>query len=343
MRRALILALTAGVLAAGCSKEGLRRRKKLTMYCSAQHAWCELMARRFSETTGTKVSMIRKSSGETYAQLWAERRNPKGDVWWGGTGDTHFQAAHAKLTEPYRSPQVDALHPWARDPIGDGAHRTTGIYMGALGIAYNRDWLADKGITPPRTWADLVQDSFRDEIQIANPNSSGTAYTALATIVQLYGEAEAFGYLKRLHRNVNQYTKSGSAPVRNAARGEAGVAVVFLHDAATQKAAGFPIELVGPSEGTGYEIGCVSLVRGARHPEEARAFIDWALSPEAQSLGAEAKAFQVPSHPDARVPPAAPRMDGIRLIDFDFERFSQKAVRTSLLQRWDREVKVAPR
>lgn len=342
MRRAILIGLVACVACAtlsGCNLEKKRRRKKLTMYCAAQHDWCELMARTFEAETGTRVSMIRKSSGETYAQIWAERRNPKGDVWWGGTGDAHFQAANAGLTEPYVSPRLSELHAWAKDPMQDGRHATTGIYMGALGIAYNREWLKTKGITPPKTWSDLSQPELRGEVQIANPNSSGTAYTALATFVQLYGEEAAFEYLKKLHANVNQYTKSGSAPVRNAARGEAGVAVVFLHDAATQVAAGFPIELVPPSEGTGYEIGCVSLIAGARHPAEAKAFIDWALSPAAQGLGAKAKAFQIPSHPEAAVPKEAPRMDAVRLIDFDFGRFSKKEVRGHLLSRWDEEVK----
>lgn len=334
-----LIGLCAALLISGCQSEGRVRRKRLSLYCAAQHEWCELMAQRFEAHSGARVSMIRKSSGETYAQIWAERKNPKGDVWWGGTGDAHFQAAGAGLTEPYRSGRTKELRDWARDPIADGRYGTTGIYMGALGIAYNRTWLAAKGIEAPTTWRDLVKDEFRGEIQMANPNSSGTAYTALATFVQLYGEVEGFEYLKQLHRNINQYTKSGASPVRNAARGEAGVAIVFLHDAVTQVAAGFPIELVTPSEGTGYEIGCVSLIKGARHPDQARAFIDWALSPAAQGLGVQANAYQVPSHPGAKIPPLAPRMDKIRLIDFDFSRFSKKATRSRLLRRWDREVK----
>ena len=51
-------------------------------------------------------------------------------------------------------------------------------------------------------------------------NSSGTAYTTLATIVQIFGEDESFEFMKGLHRNINQYTKSGSAPIKAAARGE---------------------------------------------------------------------------------------------------------------------------
>ena len=85
-----IVALTAGVSAA--------QADKLTLYCSAQEDWCQLMARSFEDATGVDVNMTRKSSGETFAQIKAESANPKGDVWWGGTGDPHLQAAEEGLT-----------------------------------------------------------------------------------------------------------------------------------------------------------------------------------------------------------------------------------------------------
>ncbi len=344
MSRPGVVALVVALLVAACQPPpGARRPRRLVLYCSTQDAWCEATKLAFERDTGIQVAMIRKGSGEALAQLLAERRSPKGDVWWGGTGDAHLQAAEARLTEPYRSPRLAELHPWAVDPAGRGEHRTTGIYLGALGFGYNAEVFARKGWAPPRSWEDLLRPELRGEVQVANPQSSGTAYTALATVVQLFGEERGFDYLKRLHANVNQYTKSGSAPTRAAARGETGVAVVFLHDVAAQAAAGFPLVAVAPAEGTGYEVGCVSIVRGARHPEEARAFVDWALSARAQELGATVGALQLPSNRSAAISPDAPRMEGLRLIPLELARFGQKAVRARLLERWEREVKALPR
>ncbi len=317
------------------------RPERLSLYCSAQPEWCEELRKSFQAETGIRVSMIRKSSGEAYAQLWAERRSPKADVWWGGTGDGHVQAAEAGLLEPYQSPRLPELFPWAQDPAG--GHRTTGIYSGVLGFGWNQQWLEKQGNAPPPIWADLADSRIRGELQIANPNSSGTAYTALITWVTLLGEDRAFEYLRALHPNVNQYTKSGAAPIRAAARGETGVGVVFLHDAATEKRAGFPIEYIAPAEGTGYEVGCVSLVRGARHPRAARKFIDWALSPDAQALGAQVNALQVPSNRYAPLPPGAPNLEAIKLLPIDFGRFGKKTERARLLQRWGNEVQNAAR
>lgn len=67
----------------------------------------------FERATGIRVAMTRRSSGETLTQIRAERANPRGDVWWGGSGDPHLQAAEEGLTEEYRSPNLALLHPWS--------------------------------------------------------------------------------------------------------------------------------------------------------------------------------------------------------------------------------------
>ena len=112
------------------------------------------------------------------------------------------------------------MQDWAVRQAEESKYRTVGIYAGALGYSYNTDLLKKKNIAEPKCWADLVKPEFKDEMQVANPNSSGTSYNMLATLVQLMGEDKAFDYLKALHRNVNQYTKSGAAPARAAATGE---------------------------------------------------------------------------------------------------------------------------
>jgi iron(III) transport system substrate-binding protein len=310
----------------------------LTLYCSPQIEWCEVMVAEFTRQTGISVAMTRKSSGETYAQIKAEESNPRGDVWWGGTGDPHLQAAEEGLTEEYISPRLEELQDWARSQAELSDHRTVGIYAGALGFGYNEEALERAGLEPPQCWADLVKPEFQGEVQMANPNSSGTAYTALATFIQLMGEEDAFEYLKQLHANISEYTASGSAPIRAAALGETTVGIVFMHDAVTMAVEGYPIKVVAPCEGTGYEIGSMSIVKGGPNPESARAWYDWALSPEAQGLAVQAKAYQVPSNRNASTPPEAPDLSEIKLIDYDFALYGSSDERSRLLRKWDEEV-----
>ena len=333
--------IVAGVMGFSISASAANAAK-LTFYCSAQEDWCQLMARSFEDATGINVNMTRKSSGETFAQIRAEASNPKGDVWWGGTGDPHLQAAEEGLTAEYMSPMRDQLHPWAISQAESAGNKTIGIYSGALGYGYNTELLAANNLQEPGCWEDLLKPEYKGHVQMANPNSSGTAYTTLASMVQIFGEDEGFEFMKGLHSNINQYTKSGSAPIKAAGRGENTIGIVFMHDAVKQAVSGFPVKVVAPCEGTGYEIGSMSIVDGARNMDEAKAFYDWALTAEAQNLALEVNAFQVPSNTGAKTSPSAPDMSSIKLIDYNFKKYGSSSERKRLLKKWDDDVSVLP-
>jgi len=148
--------------------------------------------------------------------------------------------------------------------------------------------------------------------------------------------------MKALHANINQYTKSGSAPIKAAARGENTIGIVFQHDAVKQAIKGFPIKVVSPCEGTGFEIGSMSIIAGARHMDEAKQFYDWALTPEAQGLALQVSAFQVPSNVNSPTSDQAPDLATIKLIDYDFKTYGSSATRKRLLKKWDDEVSTLP-
>ncbi len=326
------LALTAA-LSAGGAYAG-----ELNVVCSNEQDWCDLMAGNFEDKTGISVAMVRKSTGETLAQVRAEAGNPKIDVWWGGTGDPHLIAAAEGLTQPSGVDTSDLLG-WAQNLAEISKGRTIGIHLGVLGVAYNADILKEKGMKPPACWKDLTDPQYKGEIQVANPNSSGTAYTELATIVQIFGEDDAFRLLKEIGENVNSYTKSGSAPSKAAARGETGISIGFEHDMVKLARAGFPLEIVSPCEGTGYEVGGVSIIKGAQNFDEAKQWVEFVLSAEAQSAGPQVGVFNVPSNSNATIPPEAPAVESIKLIDYDFATYGATDTRERLLSRWDKEVK----
>ncbi len=338
----LVVTLLAIVVV--CAPAGAAHAQgRLVLYCTPQEEWCRAMVTAFERATGIKVDMTRKSSGENYAQVKAEAANPRGDVWWGGTGDPHLQAAEEGLTLEYRSPKLSELHEWAVRQAEQSKYRTVGVYAGALGFGYNAELLARKGLPAPKCWADLLDPRLRDEVQVADPNSSGTAYTLLATVLQIMGEEKGWEYLKKLHRNVNQYTKSGAAPAKAVSLGETLVGITFMHDLVTYAVQGAPVKVVAPCEGTGYEIGSMSIIKGAPNLENAKKWYEWALTPEAQALGAQAKAYQVPSNRHAAAPPQAPKFSEIKLINYDFAKYGSSAERRRLLSKWDKEVKALPK
>ena len=330
---ALAMGLPAGAMAQG----------QVNIICSVQAEWCSMLSTVYARTTGVKVNMSLKGSGEALAQLTAEKENPKTDLWFGGTGDPHLQAAEQNLSLEYKSPLLAQLHPWAQQQAQQSGYKTVGIYSGPLGFGYNTELVAKKKLPIPKTWADLLKPEYKGEIQVANPASSGTAYTMVATLVQLMGEDKAFDYLKGLHQNVSQYARSGTGPIKAVARGETAISISFVHDAPGERMQGFPVDTVTPTDGTGAEIGSMSLVKGARNLEAAKKFYDWALAPSTQEMGAAAKQFQLPSNKSAKLDERVPDFKKIKFINYDYAKYGSSAERRRLIARWEKDVNSLPR
>jgi len=315
----------------------------INVVCSAAMPWCEAVAAAFVQETGIKVNLTLKDAADALTQLAGEKAEPKHDVWYAGAGDRHVQAAEADLTDEYASPLVAQLRDWAVRLAEQSKGRSVGLYAAALGIGYNTKMLARKHLSEPRCWTDLARPEYHDDVQIANPLSSSGAYVTLATLVQVFGEDKAFELLKGVHRNVKLYPRAVNGPIRAVARGETAIGVAFLHDVATEIANGFPVGLAVPCEGTGYEVGAMSVVRGAPHPAHARRFYDWALSPATQRIAFEAKQFHVPSNRGTPIEPAVPGWGEPKLIAYDVAKHGGRAERNRLLEKWEREVHALPR
>lgn len=336
---AIYTALLIGTLTANFSQaEG-----RLVVYCSATNVLCETETQAFGEKYNVKTSFIRNGSGATLAKIEAEKNNPKADVWYGGTLDPHSQAGEMGLLQAYRSPYVDEVVKKFQDPAKLKGNYSSAIYMGILGFGVNTERLKKLGIeNVPKCWKDLLDPRLKGEIQIADPQSSGTAYTAIATFAQLWGEGATFDYFKKLNSNISQYTKSGITPSRNAARGEATIGIGFLHDYAVEKQGGAPIELIVPCEGTGYELGGVSILKGARNVGNAKLFVDFVLSKEGQELAwKKGQAYQTLTNTTAEQSPMAFDPLKLKLIDYDFEKYGANEERKRLINKWVDEVKLA--
>jgi len=340
MTRRLSILAAALTLA---SLPAFAQQGQVNVICSVQAEWCNMIQTVFARSTGIKVNMSLKGSGEALAQLIAEKANPKTDLWFGGTGDPHLQAAEQDITLEYKSASLAQLHAWAQQQAQQSGWRTVGIYSGPLGFGYNTELIAKKKIPVPKSWADLLKPEYKGEIQVANPASSGTAYTMVATLVQMMGEDKAFEYMKALHKNIGQYTRSGTGPIKAVARGETTVSISFVHDGPGEAMQGFPVATVTPSEGTGAEIGSMSLIKGARNLEAAKKLYEWALTPQAQQFGAAAKQFQLPSNKATPIDPHVPDFKSIKFINYDYAKYGASAERKRLIGKWEKDVNSLPR
>jgi iron(III) transport system substrate-binding protein len=336
-RAALLSAVLLGLV---FSSGALAQTRRLSVVCSVQIEWCELVQSEYQKVSGVKLTMIHRSSIDALAMLLMERNNPRTDLWFGGTGDPHLQAAEQKMTIVYKSPLFDDLQPWAQAQAERAGYRSVGVYSGILVLAYRPDEIRRIRAEPPKCWRDLVAPEYKSQVMMGNPGSSGTGFLIIAALTQLFGEDQAIAYLKRLHRNIAQYTHGGRGSMENVVRGEASVAIAFMHDVIAARERGANLEFSLPCEGTVSEIGSMSLIAGGPNPAEAKLFYDWALGPEAQTLARKGNAFQYPSN--RKVVPESRVIDpGLSvLIAYDHRRFGSGEIRKRLLARWINEVNV---
>lgn len=298
------------------AKQTTTQSKKLTIYVSFPEEEVPTYVSAFEKETGIKVSYVRLSAGEVFAKLQAEKNNPQASVWYGGPSDTFIAAVKEGLLDKYSPKDLSKIPEQYKDKDGYWSP----VYVGALAFACNKDWFTKNNLKYPTSWDDLLKPEFKGQISIAHPGTSGTSYTVLCTLVQMMGQDKAIEYLKKLNTNVRQYTKSGSAPPQQVALGEAAIGVAMSHDCLKPTAQGYPIELSFPQEGTGYEIGAVALIKGGPKDEveNAKKFIDWSITKEAQELYETSKSFRLPVNKDATPPKGAVKLEDIKTINYDF-------------------------
>ncbi len=328
MKKLLALLLAALMLLACASAlaevdpelvEAAQDEGELVVYGSCEEPYLIAACQKFEELYGIKVDYQRLSTGEVQTKITEEKGNPSADVWFGGTNDPYNEAAKEGLLMAYEPANaVHLLKPAYRDPDG----YWFGIYQGILGFMVNQEELDRLGVEAPKTWDDLLKPEYQGLIWLSNPNTAGTAKLVINTMVQMKGHDEGIQYLVDLDKNIAQYTKSGSGPSKNVGTGECIIGIGFLHDGVYQILQGYDnIGLIIPEDGTSYEIGSTAIFEGCEHPNAAKLWIEFALSPDCVELADDAGSYQFLVIDDAQQPEALqafPELDPSKTIDYDF-------------------------
>lgn len=230
----------------------------------------------FEQETGIKVEWVRLSGGEAVARIEAEKANPQAAIWVGGVGTMHIELKNKGLTTPYASPAARNIPEKYRDPD----NYWIGLYVGPISFCYNNKRMAELRLPIPTSWEDLTRPAYNKQVRVAHPSTSGTAYNMITNIIRIYDgdEDKAFEFLKRLAKNIDQFTKSGSAPGKSCAIGEIPIAIGYRHDQLRLKSQGADIDIVMPTDGSGYETASMSLVKDGPNPVAAKKLYNWMIS-----------------------------------------------------------------
>ena len=286
-------------LIAAAKEEG-----SLVVYGSCEEEYLAAACQNFQKLYGIKTDYQRLSTGEVPAKIEEENGKPSADVWFGGTNNPYDDADAKGLLEQYDA--MNAVH-LMKDMYKNPDGYWYGIYTGLLGFMVNRDELDRKGLEVPQTWDDLLKPEYKGLIWLSNYKTAGTPKLVANLMIQLKGHDEGIQYLVDLDKNIEVYTKSGSGPSKNVGTGECVIGIGFLHDGITQIVDnGYDnVQLIVPQDGTTCEIGPVAIFKGAAHPNAAKLFVEYALSPDCVELAAQNGSYQFLVIDNAKQPAAA--------------------------------------
>lgn len=293
---------------------------KLVVYGSCEEEYLNAVCSNFKSLYGIDVQAQRLSTGEVAAKIEEENGHPSADVWFGGTTDPYNVSSSKGLLEQYEP--KNALH-LISDKFKSTNKDWYGIYKGILGILYDKEELKRLKLDVPQDYKDLVDPKYKGLIWSSNYNTAGTAKLIINTVIQKYGHDQGIQYLVDLDKNIAQYTKSGSGPSKAIGTGECTIGIGMLHDGIYQ-IVDQEHENVGlqiPSSGASYEVGATAIFKGASHPNAAKLWIEYALSPACVDLAQKNGSYQFLVLDNAKQPEIATEygLDPNNVMDYNFE------------------------
>lgn len=296
MKKSRILSLMlAGLMLVGCQQkkaEDKNEKKKVettknfegkTLNVVATSEKYKKLFDKFSEETKAKVEFLSMSSGEVIAKLKAEGGKPSADVWFGGGIDAFMKAKSDGLLEMYKPEGFDKIKEGFKD--NEGYWISKGVTV--VGFLINNKILEEKGLKVPKTWAEIVDSKYKDEIIMANPAVSGTSFANVKGLIDKYGEEKAWEYFKKLNDNVKFYGKRGKDPQEKTVAGEFGIGIIPIDKSAFDVAEKNNLTAIYPEDGLCWVPEGVAIFKNSPNLEVAKAFEDFILRPENQQLIAE--------------------------------------------------------
>lgn len=281
------------------------------------------------------IQAIRLSTGELGARMLAEKDNPQVDVIWGWAVTNLAGFVDTGMIEPYKPKGWSKIPSNFKDPKG----YWTAMDLYAAAFITNDRIMKKKNLPAPKGWNDLLNPVYKDQLIMPNPASSGTGFLQIASLLVMMDpdyknksieDNKAWDYLKKLDVNMGQYIKSGSKPAKLTAAGEYAVGCSFAFVYSSLKKKGFPVSMVLPEEGVGFELESNALAKGAKNKAAAKKFLDWAISKNA--MNAYAKLKLGVSYPGIQGPKSMPALSSIKLAPMDFPW--QAKNREKILETW---------
>lgn len=275
----LILAGCGGEKKAATEKPATEKTDKLVIYCPHPLSFINPLVSEFEKQSGVKVEVVAAGSGELLKRVESEKANPLGDIFWGGSLGT--MKPRANLFENYTSANEDKIQAAFKNVEGP-LTRFTDI---PSVIMVNTKLIGDIKV---EGYEDLLNPKLKGKIAFCDPAKSSSSYEHLINMLYAMGKGDpekGWDYVKALCANLDGKLLSGSSAVyKGVADGEYAVGCTFEEGGAKYVADGAPVKLIYMKEGVISKPDGVYIINKAKNMENAKKFIDFITSKEAQTI-----------------------------------------------------------
>ncbi|HCI6197275.1 TPA: ABC transporter substrate-binding protein [Klebsiella variicola subsp. variicola] len=298
------------VLAMALSAMMLSSAHALTVYTAGPGSLAKSLASGFEQHTGVKVTVFQATTGKVMARLEAEQANPQADVLISASWDTAEDLHQRGWLLPFASANADQVpaNLKSADYIAQG--------VSALGIVWN----SKSGTPEPKEWRDLTQPAFKDKVTTPDPALSGASLDLLIGLQNSMGDQawQLFDDLKKNGMVVSGPNAQAVTPVMQGAKAAVFGAVDYVSYGNIQQ--GESLKVIFPASGTVIAPRPMMILKTSQHADDAKAFIDYVLSPEGQARVADA--WLMPARRD--VAAKRPLLDALKVLPTTSEGSSER-------------------
>ncbi len=295
----------------------------MTIYVSEDEPFSRPVLEAFEKESGIRVHALydteeSKSSG-IVNRLIAEKQNPQADLYWANEPIRAEVLRKKGILTPYDSPYADT--------IPKNFIQKEWYWSGFS--ARVRLFVVHKDATKiPHSIFDYTDPDFKSKGVIANP-LFGTTTAHIAALFVALGDQKAKAFLEALKKNRTAISTSNGESADLVKAGKYDFSLVDSDDAISRLRSGAPIRFVYPDQGP-KGIGafvvpnCVMMIKGAKHPENAKKLFDFLLSPKVQTMLAKADCAQIPLTKDLPAPKPLKPIGAFKAMEIDYAKVAQK-------------------
>jgi iron(III) transport system substrate-binding protein len=319
-RRMIATLLFAG---ASIALAGPAAAQKVVVYTSNDSNLNRYVFDAFKKETGIEVEGVEAGSGVVFRRMASERERPLGDIVW-GVSRTLLRANKALLA-PYASKNKDAVPAYFRDPedywLGTNVH--------LLVILQNTKLIpAEQG---PKNWADLMKPEWKGKIAFTDPANSGSAYSNLTMLAQMWGPGEAgWEKVSQLLANTRVLNRS-SLVFQGVGNGEFALGMSLEYAGYQWSSNGAPVKVIYPADGTVAQMEGIAIIKGGPNTENAKQFVDYVSRKDVREAILKF-AFRRPARQDldlSKLPGQMPQLEKVKLVDYDEDNWVEKRAETA--------------